>query len=66
MTDLGTVGIFLLKVNNRNTMKRCDICSNLTMKTPEQHYCLRSGIFIVNFEHISYLVQVLLLLNLNM
>ena len=23
--------------NNRNTRKRCEICSKLTMKTPEQH-----------------------------
>ena len=28
------VGIYLLKVNNRNT-KRCEICSKLTIKTPE-------------------------------
>ena len=62
LRDLGIVGIFLLKVNNRNS----DICANLTIKTPEQRYWRRSGIFIVNFEHISYFVLVLLLLNLNM
>ena len=28
-------GIYLLKVNNRNTT--CEIYSTLTMKTPEQH-----------------------------
>ena len=28
--------IYLLKVNNRNTRKRCEICSKLTIKTPEQ------------------------------
>ena len=39
------VGIYLLKVNNRNTRTRC-----------------RSGVFIVNFEHISHLVLVFLLL----
>ena len=27
-------GIYLLKVKNRNTRKRCGICSNLTIKTP--------------------------------
>ena len=29
------VGIYLLKVNNRNTRTRCEICSKLTIKTPE-------------------------------
>ena len=28
------VNIYLFKVNNRNTRKRCEICSNLTIKTP--------------------------------
>ena len=29
-------GIYLLKVNNRNTRTRCEICSKLTIKTPER------------------------------
>ena len=29
------VGIYLLKVNNRNTRTRCEICSKLTIRTPE-------------------------------
>ena len=29
-------GIYLLKVYNRNTKTRCEICSNLTVKTPER------------------------------
>ena len=36
-------GIYLLKVNkiyNKNTRKRCKICSKLTIKTPEQRWCL--------------------------
>ena len=28
--------IYLLKVNNKNIGKRCEICSKLTIKTPEQ------------------------------
>ena len=28
-------GIYLLKVNNRSTRTRCEICSKLTIKTPE-------------------------------
>ena len=30
-------GIYLLKVNKRNTRTRCEICSKLTIKTPERH-----------------------------
>ena len=29
-------GIYLLKVNNRNTRTRCEICSKLTIKKPER------------------------------
>ena len=58
-------GIYLLKVNNRNTRTRCDISSKLTIKIQEQHHWRRSGIFIVNFEHISDLVLVFLLLTLD-
>ena len=29
-------GIYLFKVNNRNTRTRCEICSKLTIKTPER------------------------------
>ena len=52
-------GIYLLKVNNRNTRTRCEICSRLT--TPERRWRL-CGVFIVNFEHISHLVLMFLLL----
>ena len=42
------VGIYLLKVNNKNTRTRCEICSKLTKKdTP----C--SSVSIVNFEHVN-------------
>ena len=57
--------IYLLKVNKRNTRKRCGICSKLTIKTPERHHWRRSAIFIVNFEHISQFFLVYLLLTLN-
>ena len=30
------VNIYLLKANNGNTRKRCEICSKITIKTPEQ------------------------------
>ena len=34
--DIIPVGIYLLKVSNRDTRKRCGICSKLTIKTPER------------------------------
>ena len=43
----------MLKIKN-NTGARCEICSELTINTPER----RSGVFIVNFEHISNLFLV--------
>ena len=56
------VGNYMFKVNNRNTRTSCGVCSKLTIKTPERRHWHRSGIFIVNFEHISHLVLVFLLL----
>ena len=59
------VGIYLLKVNSRNTRTSCEICSKLTVKTPQQRHWRRSGVFIVNFEHIPYLVLASLWLTLS-
>ena len=56
----------MFKVNNRNTRIRCEICSELTIKTPERRQWRRPGVFIVNFEHISHVVLAFLLLTLNM
>ena len=40
-SNLNPAGIYLLKVNNRNTRTRCEICSKLTIKTPERSFwCL--------------------------
>ena len=58
-------GNCMFKVNNRNTRTRCEICSKLTIKTPELRQWRSSGVFIVNFEHISHLVLVFLLLTLS-
>ena len=44
--------IYLFKVNNRNTKNFFEICSNLTLKTTERCQWCRSGVFIVNFEHV--------------
>ena len=42
--------IYLLKVNNRNTITKCEISSNLTIKTPYFTFC--PIVSIVNFEHV--------------
>ena len=44
----------------------CEICSKLTIKTQERCQWRRSDVFMINFEHISHLVLVFLLLTLNM
>ena len=58
-------GNYMFKADNRNTTIRCEICSKLTIKIPEQCHWRRSGIFIVNFEHISHLVLVFLSLTIS-
>ena len=44
---------YMFKVNNRNTRPRCEICSKLTIKTPEWHHCLPSDVLllILNIFH---------------
>ena len=56
--------IYMLKVNNKNTKAKWDTFkynNKDTRMTPLS----RSGVRIVNFEHISQLVLVVLLLTLN-
>ena len=39
--DYYPAGNYMFKVNNRNTRTRCEICSMLTIKTPERTFwCL--------------------------
>ena len=57
--------ICLFKVNNGNTRTRGERGLKLTIKTPEWAHWCQSGVFIVNFEHISQLFLVFLLLTLN-
>ena len=56
--------IYLLKVNNRNTITRCEIYSKSRKKTVERCHWHLFDIFIVNSEYISHLVLVFLLLTL--
>ena len=58
-------GKYMFTVNYGNTRTRCEIYSKLTIKTPERRQWRRSGVFIVNFEHISHLVLVFLKLTLS-
>ena len=55
----------MFKANNRNTRTRCENCTKLTIKTPKRRQWRRSGVFIVNFEHISHLPIMFLLLTLS-
>ena len=44
--------IYLFKVNNRSTSKRCEICLKLTIKTPERrHDVLMFLLLILNILH---------------
>ena len=62
---LNTAGNYMFKVNNRNTVTRCEICSKFSIKTPEQRHWRHSAVFAANFKHISHLVLVFQLLTLN-
>ena len=63
-------GIYLLKVNNKNTRIRCEICSKLIIKTPERrqngqtHSNKSSANCLSVFDHFG-VVLVSLLLTLN-
>ena len=57
--------IYLFKVKNRNTRKRCEVRSKLTIKTPDRLHSRRPGVFIVNFEHILHLFLMFIFLILN-
>ena len=65
VVSVNPVNIYLFKFNNRNTRKWREIFSKLTIKIPERRQGCRSCVFIVNFEHISRLFLLFLLLNLN-
>ena len=62
-------GYYLLKVNNRNTRARCEICSKLTINTPERRFkhtqTNRRQIADDLFECVCSVVLVCLLLTLN-
>ena len=56
------VNSYLFKVNSRNTRKRCEIYSKLTIKISQRHRSRHSGFFTANNEYISHLFLVLVAL----
>ena len=63
---MNPVGNCLLKINNKKTITKCEICSKLTIKTPEPRHWRLSGVFNINFDFISHLILMFLLLTVNM
>ena len=49
-------GICLVKVNNRNTRTRCEICSKLTIKTPEWRHWVKTVNYFRKRIHQKWLV----------
>ena len=54
LATLFPTNIYSFGVNNGNTRTTCEICSKLTIKTPEWRQRRRSGVFIANFEKILH------------
>ena len=58
--------IYLFKVNNIYTKIRCGICSKLTMNSKERCQWHHPDAFIDNYEHVSPLILMFLLLTMGM
>ena len=58
--------IYMLKFNNKSTRTTCEICSELSVKTPERPHWCRFVVFTVCYERNLNLVLVFVLLILNM
>ena len=52
MKCIHPAGNYLFKVNNRNTITRCEIYSKIAIKTRKRRQWRRSGVFVVLFKHI--------------
>ena len=55
MSEIHQANKYMLKFNNRNTRKRCEIYSELTTKTQERRQRRRTVVFIISFEHILHI-----------
>ena len=56
---LTPASIYLLKVKTTEVLEQDMKYSKITIKTPERRHWSCSGVFIVNFEHISHLLLVI-------
>ena len=52
------IGIYLSKVSSRNTATIFEICSKVTIKTPERQHWRRSSEIIIDFNKILDIVLV--------
>ena len=48
-------GNYMLKINNRNTRARCEICSKITIKTPELCQWRHSGCIDFSFKNMLHM-----------
>ena len=55
----------IIRINLNVASQPAFTYSKLTIEIPERRHWRRSGVFIVNFEHISHFVLVCILLTLN-
>ena len=62
--NMNPAGTYLLKFNDRNIKAKFETCSKLTKTTSKWRQWCHSSVFIVNFEFISHIVLVFLLLTL--
>ena len=51
----------MFKVNNGDSKTMCEICSNLTIKTPKWRHPRNFGVLVFNFKKISHTVLVFLI-----
>ena len=54
--NISVANTYFCKVNNRNSRKRCETCSKLTIKTPGRHHFtsfLFFSVDIVDFEQVN-------------
>ena len=52
-----SVGIYLFKVNNRNSTTRCETCSKLRIETPERSPDLRHARFNGNLRYVAAFIE---------
>ena len=59
MNKNNSANTYLFKVNSRNNRKSCEICSKLTIKTPETSFTPFSSVSVVDFEQANVSCEVL-------